>query len=80
MSAAAFPGLGGDVPAEMIREFLDIYEQKLGQHAQLFAGVAGILDAIEAVGSRWGIVTQQARVSGQENPAGLGLGVTQCRF
>ena len=59
MSAAAFPELGGEVPAEMIREFLDIYEQELGQHAQLFAGVAELLDAIEAVGSRWGIVTNK---------------------
>lgn len=59
MSAAAFPELGGEVPAEMIREFLDIYGQELGQHAQLFAGVAELLDAIDAAGSRWGVVTNK---------------------
>ncbi|HOV95730.1 MAG TPA: phosphoglycolate phosphatase [Thermomonas sp.] len=59
MSAAAFPELGGEVPAEMIREFLDIYQQELGQHAQLFEGVAKLLDAIDAAGSRWGIVTNK---------------------
>ena len=59
MSAAAFPQLGGDVPGEMIREFLDIYEQVLGKHSVLFDGVAELLDAIEAAGSRWGIVTNK---------------------
>ena len=59
MSAAAFPQLGGDVPGEMIREFLDSYEQVLGRHSMLFEGVADLLDAIEAAGSRWGIVTNK---------------------
>ena len=59
MSAAAFPALAGDVPGEMIREFLDIYEDVLGRHSLLFDGVAELLDAIEAAGSRWGIVTNK---------------------
>lgn len=59
MSAAAFPDLGGEVPAEMIREFLDVYEGELGQHSLLFDGVPELLDAIEAAGSRWGIVTNK---------------------
>lgn len=59
MSAAAFPDLGGDVPAAMIREFLDLYEGELGQHSLLFDGVPELLDAIEAAGSRWGIVTNK---------------------
>jgi phosphoglycolate phosphatase len=59
MSAAAFPELGGEVPAGMIREFLDVYEQELGRHSLPFAGVAELLDAIEAAGSRWGIVTNK---------------------
>ena len=57
MSAAAFPELGGEVSADMIREFLGIYESELGRHGLPFDGVAGLLDAIEADGSRWGIVT-----------------------
>ncbi len=59
MSAAAFPGLGGEVPGEMIREFLDLYEQELGRHSLLFDGVPDLLNAIEAAGSRWGIVTNK---------------------
>lgn len=59
MSAAAFPELGGEVSGEMIREFLDTYEQELGRSSVLFDGVAGLLDAIEADGSRWGIITNK---------------------
>ncbi|MFT4178248.1 MAG: phosphoglycolate phosphatase [Thermomonas sp.] len=59
MSAAAFPELGGEVPGEMIREFLDTYEQELGRNSVLFDGVSELLDAIEATGSRWGIVTNK---------------------
>ena len=59
MSAAAFPELGGEVPGEMIREFLDVYEQELGRHGAPCAGVAELLAAIEAAGSRWGIVTNK---------------------
>ena len=59
MSAAAFPELGGEVPGEMIREFLDVYEQEFGRHGLLFDGVVELLDAIEAAGSRWGIVTNK---------------------
>lgn len=59
MSAAAFPELDGDVPSEMIREFLDTYERELGRHSQLFDGVAELLDAIEGGGARWGIVTNK---------------------
>ena len=59
MSAAAFPELGGEVGSEMIREFLDIYEHELGRNSVLFDGVAELLDAIEAAGSRWGIVTNK---------------------
>lgn len=59
MSAAAFPELAGEVPAEMIREFLDLYEGELGRHSLLFDGVPELLDAIEAAGSRWGIVTNK---------------------
>jgi phosphoglycolate phosphatase len=59
MSAAAFPALGGEVPMEMIREFLDTYERELGKHSILFDGVAEMLHAIEADGARWGIVTNK---------------------
>jgi phosphoglycolate phosphatase len=66
MSAAAFPALGGEVPMEMIREFLDAYEQELGKHSLLFDGVAELLDAIEADGARWGIVTNKPEYLAQQ--------------
>ncbi len=59
MSAAAFPELGGDVSPVMIREFLDLYEQELGRNSMLFEGVAELLEAIEADGTRWGIITNK---------------------
>ena len=59
MSAAAFPELGGEVPAEMIREFLDTYEEELGRSSVLFDGVDDLLGAIEADGARWGIITNK---------------------
>ena len=59
MSAAAFPELGGEVPAELVREFLDIYESELGLHGRPFDGVPDLLDALEAAGGRWGIVTNK---------------------
>ena len=59
MSAAAFPELGGDVPQDMIREFLDTYESELGRHGMPFDGVPQLLDALEAAGGRWGIVTNK---------------------
>ena len=72
MSAAAFPELGGDVPSEMIREFLDTYEQELGKHSLLFDGVAELLDAIEADGARWGIVTNKPEYLAQQVMPQLG--------
>ena len=59
MSAAAFPELGGDVSPDMIREFLSIYEEELGRNSVLFDGVAELLEAIEADGARWGIITNK---------------------
>ncbi len=59
MSAAAFPELGGEVPAETVREFLGVYEQELGRHGAPFPGIEDLLAAIEADGARWGIVTNK---------------------
>jgi len=59
MSAAAFPELGGDVSPDMIREFLAIYEEELGRNSVLFDNVVELLEAIEADGARWGIITNK---------------------
>lgn len=59
MSAAAFPELGGEVSPDMIQEFLGIYEAELGRNSLLFDGVAELLEAIEADGARWGVITNK---------------------
>jgi phosphoglycolate phosphatase len=59
MSAAAFPELHGEVPDALVREFLETYETELGRHGAPFEGVPELLDALEAAGGRWGIVTNK---------------------
>jgi len=41
-------------------EFLAIYESNIARDTRLFPGTAGLLDAIEARGLAWGIVTNKA--------------------
>ena len=49
-----------DVEREtMVKPFLDTYERELGKHCMLFDGVSEMLDALEADGVRWGIVTNK---------------------
>ena len=62
----------GEVSPDMIREFLDVYEQVLGRHSVLFEGVPALLDAIEAAGSRWGIVTNKPEYLARQVLPGLG--------
>ena len=41
-------------------EFLSLYERDLCRETRLFPGIEALLDAIEARGMRWGIVTNKA--------------------
>lgn len=59
MVAVAFPELGQEARDALVPEFLDRYEALIGQHAVLFNGVAGMLEALEAAGCAWGIVTNK---------------------
>lgn len=59
MVAVAFPELAQEARDALVPEFLDRYEALIGQHAVLFDGVAGMLDALEASGCVWGIVTNK---------------------
>jgi phosphoglycolate phosphatase len=60
-------GLGFDLaPGDadydaMAAEFLDLYERNLCRDTRLFPGIAELLEAIEARGLPWGIVTNKAR-------------------
>ena len=59
MLGVAFPQLDVAARDALVPEFLDTYEALIGQHAQLFDGVAEMLDTLEQAGSRWGIVTNK---------------------
>ena len=59
MTGAAFPAWNGDEVAAAVPEFLDLYAAELGKHCAPFAGIPELLDALEAQGSRWGIVTNK---------------------
>jgi len=59
MVSVAFPELEQAPRDALIPEFLQRYEGLIGQHAVLFDGVAGMLDALEAAGCVWGIVTNK---------------------
>lgn len=59
MLAVAFPALPDVEREALVAEFLQRYEALIGQHAVLFDGVAGMLDALDAAGVRWGIVTNK---------------------
>ena len=41
-------------------EFLALYEENICRETRLFPGIAGLLEAIEKRGPRWGIVTNKA--------------------
>jgi N-acetyl-D-muramate 6-phosphate phosphatase len=59
MLAAGFPQLDQTARDAMVPEFLQVYQAVLGQHGKAFDGVEVLLGAIEAAGSRWGIVTNK---------------------
>nr|WP_298156204.1 phosphoglycolate phosphatase [uncultured Pseudoxanthomonas sp.] len=59
MLAAAFPEMEQAPREALVPEFLAIYQEELGRHSVLFDGVAGMLAALEAAGSTWGIVTNK---------------------
>lgn len=59
MLQAAFPEIDQAEREDWVPEFLSIYQDELGRHSQLFDGVAELLEALEAAGTVWGIVTNK---------------------
>lgn len=66
MSALAFPDLAADQLPELVQEFLGIYREELGRHSAPFAGVEELLQALEASGAPWGIVTNKPEYLARE--------------
>ena len=59
MIAVGFPQLDAQAREALVPALLARYEQELARHGAPFDGVPALLDAIEAAGSRWGIVTNK---------------------
>lgn len=54
-----FPGISKPAFEKLRQRFLEIYRTRLSVETQLFDGVLGALEGLEAAGVRWGIVTNK---------------------
>lgn len=45
--------------AEILETMLDLYENNIAEHSVVFKGMSDTLDAIEAQGLKWGVVTNK---------------------
>ncbi|MEO8002694.1 MAG: phosphoglycolate phosphatase [Arenimonas sp.] len=59
MLAVAFPELDEEKRLHYLQPFLDCYQKAVAQYSTPFADIETVLLAIEASGSRWGIVTNK---------------------
>lgn len=59
MLAVAFPELDEEKRLQYLQPFLDCYQKSVAQYSTPFADIETVLNAIEASGSRWGIVTNK---------------------
>ncbi|TBV76179.1 phosphoglycolate phosphatase [Pseudoxanthomonas winnipegensis] len=59
MCGAAFPELSPQAREALVPEFLQVYAEELGRHGAPFDDIEAMLAALEAHGSRWGIVTNK---------------------
>jgi len=66
MLGVAFPELDAAAREALVPEFLEVYQRELARHGAPFAGVEALLAAIEAAGSRWGIVTNKPEYLARE--------------
>lgn len=60
MLACGLPELPQTQRGAYVQDFLDAYRGHIGRHRGLFPGIAEVLEAIEAAGSRWGVVTNKS--------------------
>ena len=72
--AATFPELDEAGREALVPEFLQVYREELGRHSALFEGVGELLQALDADGARWGVVTNKFEYLAREVVAGLGWG------
>lgn len=72
MLGVAFPDRDAAARETLVQPFLDAYAEAVATCSTPFDGVADVLDAIEASGSRWGIVTNKPHYLAQGVVAGMG--------
>ncbi len=74
MVRVSFGKAPGDPGYEPLRqEFMELYAERLLIHTRVFDEVAPVLDALDAQGQRWGIVTNKAHALAQRVVQGLAL-------
>ncbi len=66
MLAAAFPHIETAAREAMVPLFLETYLQQLGRHSVLFGDIEAMLQALEADGAAWGIVTNKPEYLARE--------------
>lgn len=74
MVSVIFAELDEAAREALVPEFLQVYREELGRHSALFDGVAAMLEALEADGARWGIITNKAGYLARDVVAGLDWG------
>lgn len=72
MLSVVFPELDEAAREALVPEFLQVYREELGRHSRLFDGIAAMLEALEADGARWGIITNKAEYLARDVLAALG--------
>ena len=72
MLSVAFPDRDADQRELLLQPFLDVYAQSVSAHSTPFDGVAEVLAAIEAAGSRWGIVSNKPHYLAVDVVDGMG--------
>lgn len=72
MLAVAFPELSAEQRELLWQPFLDVYAEAVATHSTPFEGVAEVLQAIEAAGSLWGIVTNKPHYLAVDVVASMG--------
>lgn len=72
MVSVTFPELDEPARDALVPEFLQVYREELGRHSRLFEGIEPVLQALEAAGARWGIITNKAEYLARDVLAALG--------
>lgn len=65
--------LSVDAQAELLNTMLACYEANIAEHSQFFPGIPAILSALEALGVKWGVVTNKRERFTTPLMAALGL-------